>query len=195
MVEAGEEVAGRGGEEGAEDGDAECAADFADQVVDSGAGAPVAGGNGCDDGFGGRGCGEACVESGDELEAGDGRVPRAGAGVDEKTLGLVDAPTAVSAALSGTLLLGSGASHVAKTVSTRRADEAARAIRSGLGLPVARSLVRTTTVADWWFAAAVLTLLAWMGAAVGPRIRHGRTPRRSPAEPVLAVRWCSEWCA
>ncbi|GAA4120040.1 hypothetical protein [Streptomyces hundungensis] len=82
------------------------------------------------------------------------------------TLGLLDAAPALTASLSGTLLLGSGGCHVAKSVSTRRADTAARAIRTGLGLPVARRLLRTTTVAALWFTAAVGTMLVWMAVAV-----------------------------
>ncbi|MEV5568187.1 hypothetical protein AB0L54_35835 [Streptomyces sp. NPDC052196] len=88
------------------------------------------------------------------------------------TLGLLDAPTVITVLLCGSLFLGTGACHVAKSLSTRRADEATRTMRTGLGLPVARRLVRTTTVAAWWLTAAVLTMIGWMGAAVVSGLGH-----------------------
>ncbi|WP_329461061.1 hypothetical protein [Streptomyces sp. NBC_01431] len=47
-------------------------------------------------------------------------------------------------------------------------------MRTGLGLPVARHLLRTTTAAAWWFAAAVLTMLMWAGATVVRDAGHRR---------------------
>ncbi|MEU2873051.1 hypothetical protein ABZ769_28275 [Streptomyces olivoreticuli] len=88
------------------------------------------------------------------------------------TLGLSGIAPLINAAATGSLLLASGACHVAKSVATRRADTATRAMRTSLGLPVARRLMRTTTVAALWFAGAFLSLLGWLAAAAVRNAAH-----------------------
>lgn len=47
-------------------------------------------------------------------------------------------------------LLAAAACTVAKPVATRRADTATRALRSALGLHLARLLRRPLTISLWW---------------------------------------------
>lgn len=78
------------------------------------------------------------------------------------TLAAFDAAPLWTGTVALTLLLAAAACAVAKPIATRRADTATRALRSGLGLPLARPLRRPTTLALWWLAAGGVSMTAWL---------------------------------
>ncbi|MER0443177.1 hypothetical protein ABR738_01055 [Streptomyces sp. Edi4] len=101
------------------------------------------------------------------------------------TLGLLHVGSSVTGAASTALLLASGACYIARSVATRRADTATRTIRAGLGLPVARRLLRTSTVAALWLTAAFATMLLWIAIAAVRALGHRQ--QMTAAEPQTTV--------
>ncbi|MBT2453197.1 hypothetical protein J7F03_40560 [Streptomyces sp. ISL-43] len=85
------------------------------------------------------------------------------------TLQLLNVAPAITNSVVLILLVAAAASTIAKPISTRRADGATRAMRSGLGLPVERRMWRPATIGALWCMGAFLLFSVWFFAVSGDK--------------------------